>query len=134
MIKIETGTQADKKVDTKQVDPKQPTGDDINKDIKAALDKNRGGPIKEFIDEDGKQMLGSDLERKARLYYENLLKAKDEEKALKPEVMQGTWFTAKDADRALSKVTDNALGPDGIGIALLKNNPELRQKACIELE
>ena len=75
-------------------------------------------------------MLGSDLEGKARLYYENLLKANDEEKALKLEVEQGTWFTSEDADRALSKVTDNALGPDGFGIALLKNNSELRQKAC----
>jgi hypothetical protein len=75
-------------------------------------------------------MLGSDLEEKARLDNENLLKAKDEEKALKIEIEQGTWFTGEDADRALSKETENGLGPDGFGIALLKNNYELRQTAC----
>jgi hypothetical protein len=42
------------KTRTNKVDPRQPTGEEVLKDIKAALDKSRGGPTKEFIDEDGK--------------------------------------------------------------------------------
>ena len=48
-------------------------------------------------------------------------------------IKYGEVFTIQDAENAITKLSsDKALGPDGFGIALLKNkdNLALRERAC----
>lgn len=56
------GSAEDKAAGVKEIKPRQPTGDDIYKNTRAALDKNRRGPIKKFLDEKGNPMEGPELQ------------------------------------------------------------------------
>ena len=52
---------------------------------------------------DGKPLKGVELQAKGFKFYENLLKAKDEEIADKSDLKPGTWFALKYADNAVTK-------------------------------
>ena len=52
---------------------------------------------------DGKPLKGFGLQAKGFKFYENLLKAKDEEIADKSDLKPGTWFALKYADNAITK-------------------------------
>jgi hypothetical protein len=52
---------------------------------------------------DGKPLKGVELQAKGVKFYENLLKAKDEEIANKSDLKPGTLFALEDADNAVTK-------------------------------
>jgi len=60
--RIENGSAEDKAAGVKEIKPRQPTGDDVYKDIRVALDKSRGGPIKTFLYEKGNPIEDSELQ------------------------------------------------------------------------
>ena len=60
--RIENGSAEDKAAGVKEIKPRQPTGDDVYKNIRAALDKSRGGPIKTFLYEKGNPIEDSELQ------------------------------------------------------------------------